>query len=97
LRKELDEFKKVGMYFENQKELEELNQKLSMGQIDSLGYSRDNASKFGPLGGSSMRSKGSKKSNTDLRKQIEVYGDFQDDHITEYAERMEQLKLDIDK
>ena len=84
------------------KELEELNLKISEGLLDTAGFSRDQASKIGGQASSSFRSKGKqgeqvKSKEGETRKEIEVFGEFDSFHIEQLARRMEILKQGIDE
>lgn len=84
------------------KELEELNLKISEGLLDTAGFSRDQASKIGGQASSSFRSKGKqgeqvKSKEGETRKEVEVFGEFDSFHIEQLARRMEILKQGIDE
>ena len=94
---------KQGMYFRDKKELDDLNQKLSEGLMDTAGLSRDQASKVGGAhASSSFRSRGNKDNQLkskegEGRKEIEVHGEFDSFHIEQLSRRMEILKQGIDE
>lgn len=90
MKKDLDQFKEVGMNFVDKKALEELNKQIVEGTLGFSRISRENASKQVSKMNSFQNE--SKKSISDIKDNVEHHGDFDSTHIENYSERIVKLK-----